>query len=167
MNGCHINTFRPRQHGRHFPDDIFKCIFLNESVWTSIKVPLKFIPKGPIDNIPALVQIMAWRRPGDKPLSEPMMVSLLTLICVTRRQCVNFYLLQRSHLWLRPHEIYELWSKNPHRNIVRQSLENTHCQPFNFIFFYKYTQSPLTHWFLQIKAVIIYNFEFKITKWNN
>ena len=38
-----------------------------------IKISLKFVPKGPINNIPALVQIMAWRRTGDKPLSEPMM----------------------------------------------------------------------------------------------
>ena len=44
---------------------------------------------GPVDNIPALVQIMAWRRPGDKPLSEPMMVGLLTHICVTRPQWVK------------------------------------------------------------------------------
>ena len=50
---------------------------------------LKFVPKCPINNIPALVQIMAWRRPGDKPLSEPVMVSLLTHICVTRPQWVN------------------------------------------------------------------------------
>ena len=35
---------------------------------------------------------MAWRRPGDKPLSEPMMVSLLTHICVTRPQWVNSFL---------------------------------------------------------------------------
>ena len=84
-----INTLRPRQHGRHFPDDIFKCIFLNEHVKISIKMSLKFVPKGPINIIPALVQIMAWRRPGDKPLSEPMMVSLLTHICVTRPQWVN------------------------------------------------------------------------------
>ena len=34
---------------------------------------MKFVPKGPINNIPALVQIMAWRRTGDKALSEPMM----------------------------------------------------------------------------------------------
>ena len=47
------------------------------------------MPKGPIDNIPALVQIMAWRRPGDKPLFEPIMVGLLTHICVTRPQWVN------------------------------------------------------------------------------
>ena len=46
----------------------------NENIWISIKISPKFVPKGPINNIPALVQIMAWRRPGDKPLSEPMMV---------------------------------------------------------------------------------------------
>ena len=54
----------------------------------SIKISLKFVPKGQIDNIPSLFQIMAWRRPGDKPLSETMMVSLLTHICVTRPQWV-------------------------------------------------------------------------------
>ena len=44
----------------------------------------QLVPKSPINNIPALVWIMAWRRPGDKPLTEPMMVSLPTHICVTR-----------------------------------------------------------------------------------
>ena len=48
-----------------------------------------FVPKAPVNNIPALVQIMAWRRPGDKPLSEPIMVSSVTHICVTRPQWVN------------------------------------------------------------------------------
>ena len=56
-----------------FADDNFKCILLNENVWIAIKISLKFLPKGPINTIPALVQIMAWRRPGDMPLSEPMM----------------------------------------------------------------------------------------------
>ena len=84
-----INKLRPGQNGRHFPDDILKCIFLNENVWISIKISPKFVPKGPINNIPALVQIMAWRRPGDKPLSEPMLVSLPTHLCVTRPQWVN------------------------------------------------------------------------------
>ena len=55
------------------PDDIFKCIFLNEKVCIVIQISLKFVPRGPIDNNPALVQIMAWRRIGDKPLSEPML----------------------------------------------------------------------------------------------
>ena len=86
-----INTLRPRQNGRHFPDDIFKCIFLNEKAWISLKISLKFVPKVPINNIPALVQIMAWRWPGGKPLSEPMMVTLLTHICVTRPQWVNWH----------------------------------------------------------------------------
>ena len=70
-----LNTLRPRQNGRHFADDIFKCIFLNENVWIPIQISLKFVPKSPINNIPALVQMMVWRRPGAKPLSEPMMVS--------------------------------------------------------------------------------------------
>ena len=57
----------PRQNWRYVPDDIFKWIFLNENVWIFIKISLKFISKGPVNNIPALVQIMPWRRPGDKP----------------------------------------------------------------------------------------------------
>ena len=84
-----LNILRPRQDGRHFPDDIFKCIFLNEHVLIPIKISLKFVPKGPINNILSLVQIMVWHRPGAKPLSEPMMVSLLTHICVTPPQWVN------------------------------------------------------------------------------
>ena len=91
MNIDTFNTLRPRQKGRHFPDDIFKWIFLNENVWISITISLKFVPKGPINNIPALVQIMAWRRPGDKPLSEPMMVRFPTHICVTRPQWVKVF----------------------------------------------------------------------------
>ena len=84
-----VNTLRPRQNGRHFADDSFKCIFLNENARISLKISLKFVPKVQINNFPALVQIMAWRQPGDKPLSEPMMVSLLTHICVTQPQWVN------------------------------------------------------------------------------
>ena len=84
-----LNTLRPIQNGRHFADDIFKCIFLNENTSISISVSLTFVPEGRINNISALVQIMAWRRLGNKPLSEPMMVSLLTHICVTRHQWVK------------------------------------------------------------------------------
>ena len=87
-NTC-INALRPRQNGRHFADDVFKCIFLNENVWITLQISLKFVHKGLINNILPLFQIMAWRRPGDKPLSEPMMVSLLTHICVTRPQWVK------------------------------------------------------------------------------
>ena len=86
---AYFNILRPRQNGRHFPYDIFKCIFVNGNVWISIRISMKFVPKGPINNIPALVQIMAWRRPGDKPSSEPVMISLLAHICVTRPQSIK------------------------------------------------------------------------------
>ena len=81
-----INTLRPRQNGRQFADDTFKCIFMNENARISIETSFKLVPEGPINNIPTLVQIMAWRQPGAKPLSEPLMVRLLTYICVTRPQ---------------------------------------------------------------------------------
>ena len=88
-----FNSLRPRQNGCRFADETFKRIFLNENVRISIKISLKFVPKGPIDNNPALFQIMAWRRSGDKPLSEPMMVGLLMHICVTRPQWVKCYVI--------------------------------------------------------------------------
>ena len=84
-----VNTWRPRQNGRHFADDLFKCIFLKENIWISIKISLQFVPMGPINNIPILIQIMAWRRQGDKQSSEPALVRLPTHICVTRPQCLN------------------------------------------------------------------------------
>ena len=92
-----INTLRPRQKGRHF-----KRIFLNEDIRILIEISLKFVPKGPINNIPALVQIMTWRRPGDKPLSEPIMVRLPTHICVTRPQWVNV----SRFVWMPPYTTY-------------------------------------------------------------
>ena len=84
-----LKHIEAEKNGRHFADDVFKCIFLNENIWILLKISLKFVLKGPINNILSLVQIMAWRRPGDKPLSEPMMVSLLTHICVARPQWVK------------------------------------------------------------------------------
>ena len=113
---CVLSILRPRQNGRHFPDDIFKRISLNENVWITIKISLKFVPKGPINNIPALVQIMAWRRLGDKPLSEPMLVSLLMHICVTRPQWVNtnlkWPLLLYNCIMLWISKKYILWDVN-------------------------------------------------------
>ena len=54
-------------------DDIFKWIFLNENVRIMIQSSLRFVPKSPIDNKPALVQVMAWRQTGHKLLPEPML----------------------------------------------------------------------------------------------
>ena len=67
-----FNTLRPRQNGRRFADDTFKHIFLNQNVWISLKISLKFVPKFQINNIPA----NGLARPVDKPLSEPIYASL-------------------------------------------------------------------------------------------
>ena len=85
----YIYTLRLRQNDRHFPEDTFKCIFLNENIWSLIEISPRFVPKGPINNIPTWGQIMLWRWPGNKPLSEPIVVRLLMRICVTRPQWVN------------------------------------------------------------------------------
>ena len=64
------------RNGCQFADNILKCLFLNKKVWVSIKISLKCIPNGSTGNISALVQIMAWHRTGDKPLSGTMMTQL-------------------------------------------------------------------------------------------
>ena len=53
-------------------DDIFKCILSNEDDRILIQISLNLIPRSPIDNKPALVQVMAWCWIGNKPLPEPM-----------------------------------------------------------------------------------------------
>ena len=68
-----LNLSPPGQNGRHFSDNIFKCIFMREKSCMSIRILLKFVSKSPIDNISALVLVMAWRQTGDKPLPEPML----------------------------------------------------------------------------------------------
>ena len=85
----YINILRLRQNGCYFANDIFKFIFLNENFWISIKISLKFVLKVPINNTLVLVQIMAWRRWGDKPLSEPRTISLLTHAYAIRPQWVK------------------------------------------------------------------------------
>ena len=123
-----LNTLRPRQNGRHFPDDIFKWLFLNVNGWIPIKITLKFVPKGPVNNIPALVEIMAWRRSGDKPLSETMMVILPTHICVTRPRWVKIIIIvTQSIFWS---AITRPWVETP-INVVPLSIHwnalQIHC----------------------------------------
>ena len=74
-------------------------IFFNENIWIAFKISVKFVPKARVNSIRALVQIMPWHCPGDKPLSEPTMVSLPTQICVTWPQWVN---ISMSTLWCHP-----------------------------------------------------------------
>ena len=104
-----------------------KCIFLNENVSIFIKIALKFMPKVPINNIPTLFQIMPWHRAGNKPLSEPMMVSLLMHISVGRSQWIITYVGCEGKIsWLTlnyvPYSHFKLWSYMQCSTIVMQSI---------------------------------------------
>ena len=71
---------------------IFPTAFSNAfswNVWIPTKSSFKFVPNGPVNKVPALVQIMAWHWPGDRPLSEPMIVTLAMHLCLTRPQWVK------------------------------------------------------------------------------
>ena len=92
-------TLRLRQNGQQFADDIFKYIFLNENVLIPIRISLTFVPRSLVDNYSALVQVMAWRREGDKPLSEVMTITLPTYICVTRPNWVKDKMTGRHQLY--------------------------------------------------------------------
>ena len=73
-HSCNLAYSSPfRQNGHHFADDSFKRIFMNEKFCISIRISLKVVPIGLIENNSAFVQVMAWRRTGDKALSEPLM----------------------------------------------------------------------------------------------
>ena len=57
-------------------DNNFKCIFLMEMIQFPIQISLKLVPRNPNDNRPTMVQVMAWRRTGDKPLPKLMLTQL-------------------------------------------------------------------------------------------
>ena len=88
-----VNTLRLGQNGCHFADNILKLILLNENVLISIKIPLKFVPRGPIKNIPALLQV----RLGDVQVTSQYLnqwwSSLVMHLCIT-----SFNQLIRNHL---------------------------------------------------------------------
>ena len=67
------NSSSPGQNGRYFGRRQFQMHFLNENDRIPIRISLNFVPRSPIDNNPALVQVMAWRRTGAKPLPELML----------------------------------------------------------------------------------------------
>ena len=122
-----LNTLRPRQNGRHYPDDIFKCIFLNENAWIPIKISLKFVPKGPINKIPALVQIMAWRRSGDKPLSEQWWLVYWRIYASLGLNELTFHQPVDSTL------PYTLWTVGYRQQVNHQAYHNDgSCQPLEW-----------------------------------
>ena len=68
-----INSSLPGQNGRHLGKDIFKCISWMGMTKIPIRISLKLVPRSPVGNKPALVQVMAWCRSGDRPLTGPML----------------------------------------------------------------------------------------------
>ena len=92
LNGMPFNTLRLRQNCRNLSDNSFRCVFLSEDLWILLKISLKCVSEIWINNIPVLVQIMAWRQSGNKPVSKPMMVSLLMHICITWPQWIKIHM---------------------------------------------------------------------------
>ena len=120
-------VFRPPINLTHWGWDkmvaIFRTTFSNAFSWMKMYKFCFRLSLFPINNISALVQIMAWRRPGDELLSEPMMVSLLMHICVTPPQWfralspnhTSLYtqVLQASSIFIRcGSRTNELWTKD-------------------------------------------------------
>ena len=74
--GSCFNSSPLEQNGRHFADDVFKYIFVNEKFCIVSQISLEFVPCGPIVKNSALVQVMAWRRTGNNSLPEPILIQL-------------------------------------------------------------------------------------------
>ena len=68
-----LTTSPPGQMATIVADDNLKCILLNENKKIPNRISLKFVPGSPIDNKPTLLQVMAWRRTGAKPIPEPIL----------------------------------------------------------------------------------------------
>ena len=94
-----INSSPPAQNGCQLADNIFKCISVNENFCILLQMSLKFVPKGSINNMSALVQVMAWRKTGDRPLPEPWWPSSLVYMCGTRGRWVNEHCVHQDARW--------------------------------------------------------------------
>ena len=103
--GCvWLNSAPPGHFGGKIADGVFKCILFNENDWTSIKISLNFVPKGPFHNESALVQVMAWRRQATSHYLDRCWPSSPTYICGTREIRVNVgNLFQPSNIMRLPH----------------------------------------------------------------
>ena len=136
--------------GRDTIDAILQTTFSNAISWMKmLEFRLKFhwslFLKGPINNTPALGQIMAWRRPGEKPLSEPMMVILLTHICVTRPQWVKLILLMHnSSFYIK----IIFWGMRILIRKIRWSWDQVESYVWFSSAFGSCTYPPFFHWFI-------------------
>ena len=83
----YIDILTPWGRGRNFADDIFKCILINANIGFPLKISQKFVAKVQINNIPTLIQIMACRLFGAKPLSEQKYSSIGSDNCSSLLRC--------------------------------------------------------------------------------
>ena len=115
-----------------------------------LKISLKFVPKGPLDNIWALAQIMARHLLGDKPLSEPMMISLLTHICITRPQWVN-------NICILMHLRLNYMKRNKcNTSLIRIFHSRIYCSIWMLCFDHHFN-----HWSWMIFSEILWTFSFQ------
>ena len=61
--------------------DILRTTHSNGFTWNTVFISLNFFPKGPIENMSALVQVMAWRQTGHKPYLDWLWLSSFTYVC--------------------------------------------------------------------------------------
>ena len=119
------NTLRPRQNGRHFSDDIFKCTLLNENVWISKTIWLGLVPKDPSDNNTILLETMAWCRTNDSDglgwlasIDRYCVISdLITSAseCTKNTTCMPLMTLYRAELISKQ---YNMWPINKNRALL-------------------------------------------------
>ena len=108
----------PGQNVRHFADDVFRSILWMKKIGVLIIIVLKYVPYGPIDNSPAWVYIMVWRRIGDKTYLNQCSPDSLTHICGTRGD-------ELTHCCLVPWH-YHAWSDQvPLKNWPKTTLNGS------------------------------------------
>ena len=114
-----LNHYPRVRNGHNFTDDMFTCIFVNEKFCILIKISLKFVPKGSIDNKWALAQVMTWCRTGN--CLNQCWPSLMTHIYGTRRWVK--WVIIRS--WWLSNKQVQWHNLNPWRLIPICTLKNT------------------------------------------
>ena len=67
-----VNTLRLLENGEHVVNNIFKCIFFNVDYDNSMEILLQFVPRGPINNMSALVKVIVRCQIGVEQFPEPM-----------------------------------------------------------------------------------------------
>ena len=117
-----------------FTDDIFKCIFLNDNVWISIKISLQFVHKCQMNNIPALDP--KWLGAGQA-----------TSHCQNRWWLV--YCCLYAPLGISEFKIWwNVWCENnKDDNVVTTKQNKTVCILWDVLYLHLGTYKPIIDWY--------------------